>query len=203
MTTTSTPAWKARFATGLHASKRLRLLRCRPCCGYPHPQAARSGPRPGRGAARGCGHRRRKRSAQQRPVPRGPLQLRPGPRLHGRRAHVAAGSGALVRSARLHGHVADRDSQRRLDQGRLDIQAVIDATADGLRHRRRARGRPPSDGRHRSPGPRRGRGAGPIDRRPPRTRFRMWRRSRHPWSSPCRPSAPVPSGRSSTGSCAR
>jgi len=34
-------------------------------------------------------------------------------------------------------------------------------------------------------------------------RFMTCRRSRHPWSRPCRPSAPALSGRSSTGSCAR
>ena len=34
-------------------------------------------------------------------------------------------------------------------------------------------------------------------------RFRTCRRSRRPWSRPSRPSAPAPSGGSSTGSCAR
>jgi hypothetical protein len=36
-----------------------------------------------------------------------------------------------------------------------------------------------------------------------RAGFRTWRRSRRPWSRPSRPSAPAPSGVSSTGSCAR
>jgi hypothetical protein len=46
---------------------------------------------------------------------------------------------------------------------------------------------------------------GAVPRRscPRRTGFRTCRRSRRPWSRPSRPSAQAPSGRSSTGSCAR